>query len=103
MNCPVNTRKVLVTSGQYALAHLTEAVADVEYKLQYALADTVDAAENRWADLMRDGVTMVLTPANTPLLLNLPGAYRFIENSPASGTISVAVFPVSRIIPGDVK
>ena len=103
MSCAVNTKKVLVTLGQFALVHLTEAVADVEYKLQYALADTVDAPDKLWADLMHAGTPMRLTPDNTPLLLNLPGAYRFIENSPASGTISIATYPAARIIPGDVK
>lgn len=103
MACPVNTKKVLVTLGQFALAHLTEAIADVEYKIQYALTDTVDAPEKLWADLMHNGVPMTLTPDSTPLLLNLPGAYRFIENSPANGTITLATFATARIIPGDVK
>lgn len=103
MTCPVNTKKVLVTLGQFALAHLTEAVDDVEYKIQYALTDTVDAPEKLWADLMHNGVPLALTPATTPLLLNLPGAYRFIENSPANGTISLATYPTARIISGDVK
>lgn len=96
-------RSLLVKNGQYGIAHLTEAVDDVEYKVQYALTDTVDAPDKQWADLNRNGQALVLTPGNTPLILNVPGAYRFIENSPTNGTITLSAYSVAGFTSGDVK
>lgn len=96
-------RALLVLNGQYGIVHLTEAVSDVEYLIQFALTDTVDAPDKLWADLYTDGEPLLLTPQNTPLILNVPGAYRFIENSPANGTITTATYPSARLVPGDVK
>lgn len=101
--CTTPPRSLLVKNGQYGIVHLSEAVDDVEYRIQYALSDTVDAPDKLWADLNADGQALVLTPKNTPLILNVPGAYRFIENSPSSGTITVASYSVAGFTSGDVK
>lgn len=101
--CTTTARTLLVKNGEYGIAHLTEAVDDVEYIVQYSLSDTVNAPDKLWANLNRNGQALVLTPSNTPLLLNVPGAYRFIENSPSQGTITLGTNSVLGFTSGDVK
>lgn len=94
---------LLVLPGNSGVVHLTEAVEETEYKVQYALSKSVAGPESMWADLYVQDELLVLTPKTTPLLLNLPGAYRIIVNSPSSGTLSTQTWPAITIGSGDVR
>lgn len=94
---------ILVTPGNVGMVHLTEAVSETEYLIQYALGKTVTVPEQLWADLYAHGVLLVLTPKNTPLVLNLPGVYRVIENSPTNGTLTTQTWTAISFGSGDVR
>lgn len=103
--CVVVGPRVLNRIGQTTILTLTEAVSpSTEYAVHYAASDTVDLPETSFSPVYKtDGTPLVLTAVTTPLILNLPGAYMIVQNSPDTGNIVMLRATADRISRGDVR
>lgn len=103
--CVVSGPRILNATGQITIVTLVGAVSlDTEYGIQYAASDTVDVPDLGFSAVHKvDGSLLVLTALTTPLILNLPGAYRVVQNSPDGGSIIMLQFRSDKIPRGDIR
>ena len=78
------TSHIMIQPGQYARAVILDCTSESSFSLQYGvplnLGDHID--QYQWITLKREGKTMDLNENNNVMVfgMDLPGAYRFINN-----------------------
>lgn len=102
MSCP---KTQVVRPGEVVIVHLTNALPGTEYSIQYAVGSDASLPAERFGEVRpsaADGLGLRLTPETTPLVLNLPGVYRFLLSGGSGGLVHIYSAIRGEIPRGDV-